>query len=379
MAPVPPAKFAGIQQPGKRITITLDAKVEILKEVDNNPREPVVQLAKRLGIPRSTLQTIIKNRDKIHDAAFRVKNGKKRKRDRRSTYPAIEKALVQNITQARSMKVKAPLSGAILKEQARVIANRLNIQNFTASNGWFRRFKIRNNIVFKKTSGESADVSQDTVKNWVEKRFPQISKGYSLRDQYNFDEFGLFFNLLPDKSMVQTSEDAHGNKQSKARVTVLIGSNGDGSDKPKPIVIGKSTKPRCLGSLKTFPYDYANQRNAWMTSEEFSKFVKKFDARMKRERRRVLLFIDNCPAHPIDYPGLTNVKVVFLPKNCTSRLQPTDQGVIRNLKHFYRLRLVRRLLEFIDRRDVERKDLYINLLQAMEFLNVSKLGRVYKM
>jgi len=116
-----------------------------------------------------------------------------------------------------------------------------------------------------------------------------------------------------------------------------------------------------------------------MTSEEFSKFVKKFDARMKRERRRVLLFIDNCPAHPIDYPGLTNVKVVFLPKNCTSRLQPMDQGVIRNLKHFYRLRLVRRLLEFIDRRDVERKDLYINLLQAMEFLNVSKLGRVYKM
>lgn len=54
---------------------------------------------------------------------------------------------------------------------------------------------------------------------------------------YNIDELGLFINLLSDKSMCLDNErDAgKGNKGRKARVTVLLGSNADGSHKLEPL------------------------------------------------------------------------------------------------------------------------------------------------
>ena len=45
-----------------------------------------------------------------------------------------------------------------------------------------------------------------------------------------------------------------------------------------------------------------------------------------QQKRRVLLFAANCPAHPA-VPGLKAVTVHFLPPNRTAVLQPMDQGV----------------------------------------------------
>lgn len=92
---------------------------------------------------------------------------------------------------------------------------------------------------------------------------------------------------------------------------------------------------------------------------------------MRASRRKILLFIDNCPAHHTTLGFLTNIRVEFLPKNTTSKLQPCDQGIIRNLKHYYRQKLVRRLLLAIDIGRPLEKDVFINLLQAMHFLMVS--------
>jgi hypothetical protein len=47
-------------------------------------------------------------------------------------------------------------------------------------------------------------------------------------------------------------------------------------------------------------------------------------------QKKILLLADNCPAHPV------LEKLVFLPANTTSMLQPMDQGVIRSLKCHYR-------------------------------------------
>ena len=56
-----------------------------------------------------------------------------------------------------------------------------------------------------------------------------------------------------------------------------------------------------------------------------------------------LIIIDNCPSHP-EVNDLKSIKLVFLPTNIINKSQPMDQGVIENLKHFYRKKLIRKML-----------------------------------
>ena len=85
-----------------------------------------------------------------------------------------------------------------------------------------------------------------------------------------------------------------------------------------------------------------------MTAELFSNWLKKLDQYFAKKNKKVLLFVDNCPAHPKDVE-LDFVKVVFFPPNATSRLQPLDQGIIKVLKQAYRKKLVRRYVTEMDK------------------------------
>ena len=58
---------------------------------------------------------------------------------------------------------------------------------------------------------------------------------------------------------------------------------------------------------------------------------KKVDKKFEKENRKVILVVDNCPAHPI-IEGLKAVELLFLPPNTTSKTKPMDQGMIHSLK-----------------------------------------------
>jgi hypothetical protein len=45
---------------------------------------------------------------------------------------------------------------------------------------------------------------------------------YERRDVYNADETGLFFNVLPERTLAYKGETCHGKKHSKDRLTVLL-------------------------------------------------------------------------------------------------------------------------------------------------------------
>jgi len=59
------------------------------------------------------------------------------------------------------------------------------------------------------------------------------------------------------------------------------------------------------------------------------------------------MLVDNCAAHSNDV-RMTNVKLVFLPPNTASLIQPMDQGIIANFKRHYRSLVVRHLMATID-------------------------------
>ena len=67
------------------------------------------------------------------------------------------------------------------------------------------------------------------------------------------------------------------------------------------------------------------------------KVPQKLNNMMKLENQNILLFLDNAPVHPESLVGkYSHIRVVFLPKNTTSRLQPLDAGIIQSFKVKYR-------------------------------------------
>jgi hypothetical protein len=106
----------------------------------------------------------------------------------------------------------------MIKEKALQFSVELNVDNFSASNGWLESFVKRNNLAFGKLCGDSGDVNGATVINWKE-RLPTLTEGYEPRDIYNMDESGLFFKTSADKSFYEKGHKCGGGKKSKERVT----------------------------------------------------------------------------------------------------------------------------------------------------------------
>jgi hypothetical protein len=76
-----------------------------------------------------------------------------------------------------------------------------------------------------------------------------------------------------------------------------------------------------------------------MISSIFEDWLHQIDQKFRSEKRKIILFVDNCPAHPsVKMKELHAVKVAFLPPNMTTKLQPLDQGVTKNLKLHYPFR-----------------------------------------
>ena len=83
-----------------------------------------------------------------------------------------------------------------------------------------------------------------------------------------------------------------------------------------------------------------------MTAGIFTSWLKKLNNRMRVQQRNILFLLANCSAHP--HIELSNIKLVFLPPNTTSKLQPLDSGIIAQVKALYRKRMLRHILVEMD-------------------------------
>ena len=169
----------------------------------------------------------------------------------------------------------------------------------SCSNGWLSRFKTRHGISQKRICGESCSVSEETSDKWLSITLPTLQEGYEARDIFNVDKTGLFFKLLPEKTLGFKNEPCHGGKHSKERLTVLAGANSDGTEKLPLLVIGKSKKPRCFKNVRSLPVQYDASKKAWMTASLFETWVRTLDRQFCHQKRRIILFLDNCTAHTL--------------------------------------------------------------------------------
>ena len=126
-----------------------------------------------------------------------------------------------------------------------------------------------------------------------ETSLPTILSRYNLKDIYNGDELGLFYQGLPKKALHMKGEKCSGSKHSKVRLTGMAAASAAGEKLPI-FVIDKSAKPRCFKHVKSLPCYYRSQVKNCMNSLFFDEWLRKLET------------------------------------------QPMEQGVIRSLKGKYR-------------------------------------------
>ena len=77
---------------------------------------------------------------------------------------------------------------------------------------------------------------------WSETSLPTLLYNYDLKEIYNADEFGLFYQCVPNT-----------------------------------FVIGKAQKPRCFKNVKFLSSRYRHQKMSWMDGILFEEWVRELD------------------------------------------------------------------------------------------------------
>lgn len=324
--------MAGPSRTRKTNTLSLKGKIDLIN-TEEKEHLSAKDLCIKFNCGKTQVYQILKDKEKLKEEWLRGERlGDSKRKIRKTGNEAVNSVVYEWFLNARSRNI--PISGPILQEKAKMIAQRLNIDSFKASNGWLESFRTRHEITFKQICGEAKDVDLTVVENWKVK-LAEIIKNYEPKNIANCDETGLFYRALPSKTLTLKKDKCVGGKQPKERLTILMCAFADGSLE-KPLVIGKSLKPRCFKNLDVhnLPVIWRANKKAWMTSILMDEWLNSLNNKMKNQNRHILLFLDNAACHP--HLDLSNIKLCFLPPNTTSLSQPLDQGIIQNLKVHYR-------------------------------------------
>ncbi|KAG7155741.1 Tigger transposable element-derived protein 1-like 46 [Homarus americanus] len=260
-----------------------------------------------------------------------------------------EKLLVSYLVRQarRNMAVDTRSVKEYARELYAAVSRKMGIAGpklFNASSGWLQRFKKRNKITNINIGGEEASADRVAAREFPPFLREIMEEGQYTDDQvFNMDESGLFWKKLPSKTfVVKNASKCRGRKLQKERITVLFTTNASGTCKLKLSVIHAARKPHAYKSMDMTKLNvhWLTARKAWMFStlslswfdDCFVPDVKKFCEQHNVPFKNLLL-LDNAPGHsPLLLDRHPNVKVVFLPPNTTSIIQPMDQELICNVK-----------------------------------------------
>ena len=171
-------------------------------------------------------------------------------------------------------------------------------------------------------------------------------EGLTLSQIYNADETGMFRHSVSKNTQVRRGEDkSKGEKSSKERLSVLVGCNATGMHRLKLAVVGKLKNPRAFRGINI---EQSLPKKAWFNQAIFTDWfllhfvpeVRKYQEVLKIALDNVpaVLVLDNAPAHPSEEKLVSRdgkIKVLYLPPNTTSVIQPMNQGIICALKRYY--------------------------------------------
>ena len=186
--------------------------------------------------------------------------------------------------------------------------------------GWITFFLFSLDIAL--LSKRSLESQKRLLKRWLNFRrrqpYKKILARYQLNDIFNADEFGLFYEVLPSKSLHFRSKRSSGGKHFKVRLTGMAASNALG-EKILMFVIRKSASPWCFKHVRNLPCRYRSQKKVWVDRTPFE-WLRELDRKFEMRGGKVAMIVNNCPAH-LEVSGLKAINLQFLPPNTTSGTQ----------------------------------------------------------
>ena len=127
--------MATIASKRKLNTKSIKENHNTLKEVEDGKTK--LQVAAKYGIPKNTLSTWLKNKDKVFEATTKGSNSK-RQRLRQGTFANLNQAMFKWLLVVRSRDVA--VSALVFKTIATEFAEKMNVESFKASDGWLDRW-----------------------------------------------------------------------------------------------------------------------------------------------------------------------------------------------------------------------------------------------
>ena len=229
----------------KRVVLTIEDKLKICDLVKNG--RSLTSVAAEFNVGKSTVHDIMKNKAKLQTFLTEIQDGdctKKRRIVRRANLDALDKAVYLWFIQLRC-------KGKALQLFPLVYPDDHDPTSFKAGTRWLKRCKDRHGIRVLSVQGKSqsaASASVDPFKENLQKIIEE--KGLTLKQVFNCDETGLYWKLMPNKTLVSSWErEAKGFKKPKDRVTLMACASASGLIKLPLVFVHKSLNPRCFKNV----------------------------------------------------------------------------------------------------------------------------------
>lgn len=264
--------------------MTIDQKRALIRKSVAAPKMTQIELAdwaaREFGLYKppanSTASDILKNASKINDPAYG--NGKRRK-PLKMTSPALESRLKDWVTHVERKKVS--INHKILTMKVKKIQDDVGgvAQDLSLSVRWLSGFMRRHGSRFRIKRGQAGSVDPEVVREgrrWIQ----ELIDLYDLRSVFNMDEGVLCFAQAPVGDIYTASKA--GVRTNKTRSTLPFTPNADGSELLPLLFIGRAARPRCFGKKNAaeLGFCYQHNKNAWITSALFKKWLRELDLRM---------------------------------------------------------------------------------------------------
>lgn len=334
--------------PINRVELTLPKKVELLQCLSRGATSKSV--VKKFGVSKSQVYRLVKSKDRIF-ALYELGLGGQRKRDmRRRTCKEQVVSQALHVWYLQKVARGERLSGPMVKAKATELAAAKG-RDFIPSGGWLERWKLRHDISFRKGHSEKHQTeSMNSNSCSLEKdEMMEILSRYSPSNIFSACGTALYFRGYPENGRCRKGSELPGGKRANERITVMLCTNIDGTEKLPLLAIGETKKsklfPKDGGRL---PVSYTTATNAWMTRDIFQEWLQQWDLELRDANRHICLFVYDFPSHNTQDIQLTNITLKLLPQNKPSVLWPMEVGVTKIWKAQYRSRLCCRVNAALD-------------------------------